>query len=585
MIPRQYGFTFAKALHARLNHPNPTQMLKQFSKQYFMIDQATILKKVFDSCEYPCQASRILPKETLTYSTQTKPSCIGQHFNADVLEDNKQRILVLRENLTSYTDASLIPNQTKQALKDSLISLTSRMKLGDHLTIRVDNHSSLASLRTDKSLEPLGVFLETGLPKNINKNATAEKAIRELREQLVKISPRGGPVDSSTLARAVSFLNDVVQHSGLSARKLLFSRDKTTGSNINLDDQKISDSPYQLRKSSHDSSAKYASRNGKPAAKPSLQVGDLVYVKSDRSKSKARDSYFVTALDNSSHIASLQKFPMSNFRLHPIKVHLENLYLASDDHSPEFPYPSPEDRESFTFNPVPPSSSSTSDLGLKSSCPLGPPKYSPDSDSESDYDLDDVTELYHVPYPTPPYDDEHFEEPNIPVDVAEEFFPVVQVEDDVQEAVNLEHEEAQPESGNDSLELANDVELFELHDEYDPVLEHDDQVQHTDILPTLVLTQPLYGQPDYLVPNDLIVLVKNGYWNKARLVSHTGTRDLSNHSLYWNFDDVDGKWQDGGYLFPGQSWGVLRGADADVDISLANIVVPSIQREDDSLTL
>ena len=140
-----------------------------------MIDQVKVLKSVFDTCDYPCQASRIWPKEALTYSMQTKPSYVGQFFNADVLEESKQRILVLRENLTSYTDATIIPNQTKQALKDSLVSLTSRMKLGNNLSIRVDNHSLLVSLCSDKSLEPLGIFLESGLLKNVNKNVTAEK--------------------------------------------------------------------------------------------------------------------------------------------------------------------------------------------------------------------------------------------------------------------------------------------------------------------------------------------------------------------------------------------------------------------------
>ena len=240
VIPRQFSFVFLKALHNKQNHPNLTQMQKQFSKQYFTLDQQMIIKQVYDSCTFPCQAMKIIPKETLLYSTTTIPEFVGQFFNADVLEESKQRILVIRENLTSYTDACLIPNQTKAALKGAIITLIARLKLGDFCTIRIDNQSSLASLKADKSLIPLGISLETGHPKNINKNAGAEKAIRELREQIVKISPRGGPIDATTLARAISHLNDVVRHSGFSSKELLYSREKITGENIQLNDSELS---------------------------------------------------------------------------------------------------------------------------------------------------------------------------------------------------------------------------------------------------------------------------------------------------------------------------------------------------------
>ena len=98
----------------------------------------------------------------------------------------------------------------------------------------------------------------------MNKNAGAEKAIRELREQLVKMCPHGGPVNSFTLAQGVSFLNDVIRHSGLSAKEVLHSREKSTGENIKLNDLELSNSQFQKRVKSHESSAKYSSRNSPP---------------------------------------------------------------------------------------------------------------------------------------------------------------------------------------------------------------------------------------------------------------------------------------------------------------------------------
>ena len=181
VIPRPFSFTFAKALHVRLNHPSPSQMKKQWSRKYFMLNENQILQKVFDSCDVPCQASKILPKELFDYTMQNEPQRLGQFFNADVMEEAKQKILVVHENLTSFTDAVILQNQTKQSLKEGLFVILSRLKLADKPSVHVDGQSSLRSLRSDDSLKQLGITLDIGLPKNANKNAVADKSIRVTR--------------------------------------------------------------------------------------------------------------------------------------------------------------------------------------------------------------------------------------------------------------------------------------------------------------------------------------------------------------------------------------------------------------------
>ena len=76
-------------------------MVKQFQNKYFMLDEVSILKNVFDTCAFPCQATKLLPKESYEYKTETKPDKLGQFYNADVMEGSGQKILLLRENLTS----------------------------------------------------------------------------------------------------------------------------------------------------------------------------------------------------------------------------------------------------------------------------------------------------------------------------------------------------------------------------------------------------------------------------------------------------------------------------------------------------
>ena len=72
-------------------------------------------------------------------------------------------------------------------------------------------------------------------------------------------------------------------------------------------------------------------------AKQKLCIGDTVFVKSDLSKSKARESYVVLNLDVINQQATIQKFPMSKFRSHPIVVEFQNLYKPPAARS----YPSP----------------------------------------------------------------------------------------------------------------------------------------------------------------------------------------------------------------------------------------------------
>ena len=532
VIPRSYSFTFSKALHVQLNHPLPSQMMKQFTRRYFMLDESKILQQVWNTCDVPCQASKIIPKETMEFRTETKPDKLGKYFNADVMEESGQKILVIRENLTSFTDSMFIKNQTKLALKDALIVLTSRLKLGNHLIIRVDGQSALASLRADKSLEPLGIFLEVGQPKNVNKNATADKAIRELREQLVRLSPHGGPVSDATLARATAFLNTVIRHTGRSAKELWMSRDQLSGENIQLNDRSISDSQFQKRQAGHLPSAKYASRNGQAALSPTLQVGDTVFVKSDRSKSKARDSFFVLGLNENQKIATIQKFPMTHFKHHPIQVQYQNLYKAQTHPTLTSPFSSTTSQPVQTTNTPLPTPSTNQPWKLQLSLP---PSYTPDSDSEDD-DCEPLPHQNISIFPTPPHDDE------------DDLLPAI-LEDPPIDA---------------------------------PLAVNDDDAQHNDPeqveplpRPTLHLSQPVYGQKNYLKVGDIIAIVQGNVWCKVVLSSHAGHKKAKRKSLYWNYAAMDGSNPTGSYLFPGESWGVLRDEDIHVDLAQVDILLPN----------
>ena len=120
--------------------------------------------------------------------------------------NSAKKILVIRDNLTSLTDATFVPNEQKTTLRDALIVLVSKLRASKTVTIRTDPHSSLKSLVRDTVLLNENITLEVGSPKNVNKNAVAEKAIQELRREIVSISPEGNKISELILAKALSVI-------------------------------------------------------------------------------------------------------------------------------------------------------------------------------------------------------------------------------------------------------------------------------------------------------------------------------------------------------------------------------------------
>ena len=94
-------------------------------------------------------------------------------------------------------------------------------------------------------------------------------------------------------------------------------------------------------------------------------------------------------------------------------------------------------------------------------------------------------------------------------------------------------------------------------------------------LPQYRLVQPLFKQPDYLKRGDRILLVQGNEWTQVKLDSHSGTKNATNGSLYWNYSNLDGSNPRGGYLFPNQAWGVLRGDDIELDITQVQLLLPN----------
>lgn len=329
VIPRGASEGLLTALHLQLSHPSKHQLKVVFSRAFYALDMDSIVTKIVDRC-YTCAALKNIPAQFHNQST-TAPSKVGSTFSADVMKDSGQCILLLRESISSFTDATLIHDETAATLRDGIITLASRLRspLSQPAIIRTDPASGLRSLLNNDSLKAFNMSLEIGDEKNINKNPIAEKAIEELRAELVRLQPLGGKISPLTLSRAISNLNGRIRHNKLSAFEVWTQREMSTGDTLKLNDTDLINNKVGQRVKQHASSAKYKARGDTNIKTVAVKKGDIVYLYSDRNKSRSRDKYLVVGVGEDH--AFVQKFTGNQLRSRQYRVKRTDLITVPSD--------------------------------------------------------------------------------------------------------------------------------------------------------------------------------------------------------------------------------------------------------------
>ena len=211
----------------------------------------------------------------------------------------RQLILVLRECSTSFTASCLVHDEKHDTLRDALTQLIAGLHPldGPRAIIRVDPFPGFLSMANNDSLNHLNVTIDVSRVKNKNKNPVAEKAVRELEEELIRQEPSGRPVSAVGLALATARLNSRLRLPGLSSRKLWTQRNQFTHEQLLLSDYELILGKQEQRSSNHASSEKSKNPHGLVPITPSLHVGDIVYLISDKDKSCMSDRYIVVSID------------------------------------------------------------------------------------------------------------------------------------------------------------------------------------------------------------------------------------------------------------------------------------------------
>ena len=320
VVPQTFIKGLLMAFHLRFEHPTAHQLGQVVRRHFYAINLDKHIVSTTESCDV-CNSLKYVP-DGLCTQTSTPPSSIGASFAFDIINRERQRIAVMRETLTSYTTTTFVDSESHADMRNALLILSAEMK-GSHSEIRVDPAPGLACLRGDAVLKKKGVTVIPGDEKNRNKNPVAERAVQEIEAEILRIQPEKGPVSKVTLALATANTNSRVRRDGLSARELWTQRDQVTGSQLPFNDTDIKDSQSASRGRNHTASATSKARGRGPNA-PSIAVGDLVYLVSERSKVQGRDKYLVTSICG--EFCTVRKFTRTQFRRRTYRVPLTGVY-------------------------------------------------------------------------------------------------------------------------------------------------------------------------------------------------------------------------------------------------------------------
>ena len=105
----------------------------------------------------------------------------------------------------------MVRDEKHDTLSDALTQLIIGLHPldGPRAIIRVHPSSGFQSMANNDSLNHLNVTIDVGRVKNKNANPFAEKAVRELEEELIRPDPSGRPVSADGLAPPLPVLTPV----------------------------------------------------------------------------------------------------------------------------------------------------------------------------------------------------------------------------------------------------------------------------------------------------------------------------------------------------------------------------------------
>ena len=323
-IPSNMYPGLIQALHLKLDHPSKVQLQKLSARYFYSPGFARVIEEIATNCTV-CASLKKLPQEIFSQSTE-RTETFGSNFSSDVLRMHNQKIFITREKLSQFTIANIIDDETAESLRQVLLQQVAQLIPDTGARIQVDCATGCQKLRAESESEgsifqKLGIVIDLGRTLNINKNPVIENAIKEFHKEHLKINPAGGPVTKLELVLIMKNMNSRIRNRGLSSKEIMIQRDQVTHESKSVCDSDLADEQYEKRKQNHP--AEFA------LPQQDFSVGDIVFLKSDLNKLKAREMYRIVELfqKNDEPCARLQKTE-KQFRAKQYEAKLAEIFLV-----------------------------------------------------------------------------------------------------------------------------------------------------------------------------------------------------------------------------------------------------------------
>ena len=317
-IPPALAPGLIQCLHIRMQHPSKAQMFTMVARYFHTIGLKRIIDLTVDNC-HQCLSLKPLPKILTEHST-TVPQVLGSRFSADVIERHSQRILAVRDSLSSFTSLSIIPDQTAATLKEATLLAILPLIPDSGAVIRVDGATAWQSLaaEAEKGSGIWGKYnikIEVGNLISVNKNPEAENCVREVHKEILRLSPDIKAISKLELAQVQKQINSRVRYKGWAAQEIVLGRDQVEGKKLDIPDEILSSRIAKNRQDQHD-------RVKVSSGGQNFAPGDLVLLKTDLNKTHARDPHIVVAVDDKKiHIKKLHsQFRKQTYKADPLTL-------------------------------------------------------------------------------------------------------------------------------------------------------------------------------------------------------------------------------------------------------------------------
>ena len=160
---------------------------------------------------------------------------------------HKKSIVATVDNFSGYLSTAFANSETGRDLLDALITTTFPFKSSTLTNIRVDQAPGFRKLmKSEENLKELGIHVEPGEAKNKNALAIVDRKIRELHDEIKKLTPQN-VVNVSILAQATNAVNEKIRNQGFSSKEILFSRDQFSNELIPIKDNVFAEEVMKTR--------------------------------------------------------------------------------------------------------------------------------------------------------------------------------------------------------------------------------------------------------------------------------------------------------------------------------------------------